>query len=273
MRRFGVPRFRRRDIRSGQVSGVGIGARVWDDVRHGRQLDLYAAVGASIVVFLLSFVGVPSQQTVLTVVMAVLALLAIALLIQRDQNRQLQTAVSALSNDLTSPVGRLFVEEDLTGLVGLLRSSHTVWLWGATLQTHTPLFAEEIETGLRRGHNYRVLFIEQSGSAVAMSALRSGRPAAEFDSALDANIARLSGLRAPTSSGTLEIGQLDYLSPYVLYVFDPGSPSGRMFVRIGTFAGSTERRPTFWVSRQQDGIWFDRFVAEFEDAWKAARKV
>jgi hypothetical protein len=166
---------------------------------------------------------------------------------------------------------RFFVERQDIGEVArrVATAQQEVWLWGTTLQMAIPYFRPYLRKALSRGVTVRVLMIKPMGAAMTMAALRS--PDSGIDDiqfALQANLDTLHRLRAKLPG--LELKLIDYLAPYTLYAYDPGLSDGLMELRLGSFHGDHDLRPTFTVQRARDGEWFDYFYEQFLLAWDEA---
>ena len=70
-----------------------------------------------------------------------------------------------------------------------------------------------------------------------------------------------------------ELRVVDYLGPYTLYAYDPDSPHGKMDLRISSFRGKHELRPTFRIDHERDPDWFDYFYDQFTQVWNAGQRV
>jgi hypothetical protein len=243
---------------------------VWSDIRSGENLDLYATVSISVVILILGLLGVASIKVILSATLAVLALVSLAMLANRRQNEAITQSLTRLDS---GPVSDRFFkrEDDLTQIIGLIRKSRDVWLWGATLSAHLPMLEEEIRNGIERGTNFRVLLINPSGNAINMAAFRAESTAESVLSAdLIRNLGHLEPLAARSSGGHLEIRTIDYLGPYVLYLYDPRTLQGTGQVRLTTFRGVNSLRPTFEITAELDREWYGHFVSQFAQVWDAA---
>lgn len=166
---------------------------------------------------------------------------------------------------------RFFVEQQNISEVAkrVATVQEEVWLWGTTLQMAIPYFRPYLRKALSRGVTVRVLLIKHMGAAMTMAALRSADSGIEdIQYALQANLDTLRRLRAKLPG--MEWRLIDYLAPYTLYAYDPGLSEGLMELRLGSFHGDHDLRPTFTVQRARDGEWFDYFYEQFLLAWDEA---
>jgi hypothetical protein len=180
---------------------------------------------------------------------------------------------SKVAQELSGPVSaaRFFVEQDaLNEISKLVQSAQDeIWLWGTTLSMHVSYLESYIEHAVKNGRQVKVLLIKPDGGAMQMSGFRAGpdgQSAAEQRERLKLNLGLLSKCAHPG----LEVRLVDYLAPYTMYAYDPGLATGRMDLRLGSFHGRHELRPTFQLHRERDGTWFDYFYEQFAAVWKVA---
>jgi hypothetical protein len=241
---------------------------IWRDLRHGENVDLYPVIVISLVATVLSQLGLASQKLIVSLLLALVGLLAIAMLVNRRQNEQLTTMLSKLEDSTVLSQRFLRKEDRVDEVARRIRMAREVWLWGTTLSAHIPALEEVIRSNLEGGLVLRVLLVQPHSSAVSMAAFRAGRKTdSDLDSDLQRNLNRLSSM---SSAGRLEYRVIDYLGPYVLYIFDPSTDGGHAIVRLANFRGSTFDRPMFELNADSDSVWFAYFRREFEAVWEAA---
>jgi len=191
--------------------------------------------------------------------------------VQQSRSTPRERVKSARSLHGQVSAAQFFVEEDqLNEITRLIqRSEDEVWLWGATLSRHIPYLESYIREAVARDCRVKVLLIKPEGAAMTMSGLRAGpegQSIPEQRARLEHNLALLAERTHPG----LEVRLVDYLAPYTLYAYDPGLAHGKMDLRLGSFHGQHELRPTFQLHRDRDGDWFDYFYEQFTVVWKIA---
>jgi len=77
--------------------------RIWQDIRHGENVDLYVTVGASIVLTVLSLVGWTNPSVIASLTLGVLGLLAIASLVNR---RKMEQVLEKIRDEINAFGGR-----------------------------------------------------------------------------------------------------------------------------------------------------------------------
>lgn len=260
---------------------VSIASKPWEDIRQGRDIELYATVPLAFAVVAANVFDWAPARFVSAVTLAVLTLLVIALLRLRRQTDELQTALRSAVSYSDGSVDRFFrPDQSIEEVRDLIRSAREeVWLWGSTLSMHVSILAPHIEQEVARGLKIRILMIEPGPSTAMRMATIRARHATdeELQHGLTANLYRLgqTATRLATRydqvhGGRMEVRVIDYLAPYALYAYDPHLPSGRLDVRLSGIAIDDDYRPGFTVTSVNGGIWYQHFKQQFEAAWASA---
>lgn len=110
----------------------------------------------------------------------------------------------------------------------------------------------DVQNTLAGGVLVRIVLITPAGAAMTMAAFRSpDTDTGQLQEFLHNNLDTLNRLH--TDHPGLQVRLIDYLPPYTLYAYDPGLPAGRMDLRLASFHGDYDLRPTFSVQRARDG--------------------
>lgn len=254
--------------------------RAWQDVRRGEHLGTYIAILAAGVFAVLRPLDLASDAAVNTATLALLGVLCASLLAARHHNAEVARSLAEIKQE--RPVAHRFLQPycELAEITARFRTCDEVWLWGTTLSTHIPALADDIKSALPKGLRLRVLMIEPGSAAMKMAAFRAAESSlphdvdsaeAELERSLSANLSLLNAVVTRASAGQVDYRTIDMLAPYVIYAFNPRSPDGVLMVRLGTFRGPHDDRPTFWLSRADDRRWFDHFVDQFEAVFAGAK--
>ncbi|MEU8048451.1 hypothetical protein [Micromonospora haikouensis] len=189
-----------------------------------------------------------------------------------QKSKSIQTRQRRFGDLQPVSANRFFVEQDdLIEISRLIQHAQDeVWLWGTTLSMHIPFLDIYLGQALARDVRVKVLLICPGGAAMSMLAFRAG-PAWGLKN-LEEHLAINLGLldRRLEQGNALEVRLVDYLPPYTLYAYDPGLDGGSMDLRLGSFGGQHELRPTFRLIRKREGEWFDYFYEQFTSVWNAA---
>lgn len=248
--------------------------KIWQDIRTGRNLDVFITMLIAVIVAILGVIGVTDQSIISSAILATLALLSVSMLLSRYQDEQIKNALLRIEN-ISSPSQAFFDDEfDRQALSVQIRKSRKACLWGMTLWRTVPLLTESIEDGLESGLEIRFLLIKPHSNAAKMAALRTTHGQVnKIDTELSANLAHLQNIAKQRLRGKLEIRVIDYLAPWTIYAFDPHLPEGQMIVRLTPFRAIGRKRPNFRLSAKEDKKWFQYFSSQFETVWEEAESV
>lgn len=253
-------------VRAGLVYG-------WNSLKRGKDVELYLMLVVALTLILLHALHIVSPEAIGAGALGVLILLAVALLKNRFQSEQLQLLLIEMQRPETPLAERFFTKKDRIEEISSLIPNVTeeVCLWGTTLSMHIPYLAPAFKKSAELGRTVKLLLIKPGSASIAMSALRAGPKVSseDIERGLEHNLEILRPL-VEASNGRLQVRLVDYLAPYTLYAYDPETSSGRMDLRLGSFHGDHELRPTFQLLRERDGEWYFYFLAQFKSVWTIA---
>jgi hypothetical protein len=234
-------------------------------------VDLYVTLLASALLVGWSVLGDVTADQIAAATLTVLALLCIVLLRNRRHDAHLRDALDHLTGT-GAQAGRFFSSQvdDLDEVRSRIHGSREIWMLGTTLGIHLPALAADLRAAVEKGLYVKILLVRPDSKAMEMAAFRSGVMTTEQLSQTMLSNLRVLLLSTPASiRGSLEVRVVDYLAPYTLYAYDPDGAKGVLDIRLPNFRGSHWVRPTFRVSRERDGDWFEHFRAQFADLWEA----
>ena len=247
---------------------------IWQDVRSGKNIDVYITIVFAFMVAGLYITDNIDQRIVFSAILTILALVTINSLITRIENKEIVKTIREL--DGTTGFAGKFLKDDFdrTILANHLQNSRKALFWGFSFVSTIPFLRDEIDRGLKSGLDIKFLLVEPSSDAAKMSVF-GNRPGdfEEFNHAINANLSQLSRHIKWNSQGKLEAKIINYMPTVKLLAFDPDLPSGIMFVRLTTFRTQRQRSPWFELSNTNDSKWFNFFLEQFDLAWNEAESV
>ena len=248
---------------------------IWNDIRGGKNLDVYATFVISLIISVLGVIGVASQNVIASAILATLALVSLNILLSRRDNAEIREAV--IQNSITSSglAKRFFKQEfDRSSLRKVLGTSHKAFFWGLSFVSTLPLIQYTIEQGLESGLEVRFLLVKRDSAAVKMGAFRNRhKRETQLNSDLVSSIELLKNLSVLKFSGKIEVREVDYLPPWTIIATDYHLPAGKMYVRLMSFRLPNENRPTFELDALADNDWYKIFCQQFETIWAEAEPV
>ncbi|GHO54172.1 hypothetical protein [Ktedonobacter robiniae] len=237
-----------------------------------QNIDISIAIGIAIMVAILNLLGIGNQPIIFSALLAVMAIVPISMLVNRQQNKEIKDILSNLKDTRSLAAKFFHKEDDLTEIVQIIRKSQKIILWGYTLSSHIPILQEEIEKGLDRGLQVTILLIKPLGIVLEMAAFRSENRMIKnkLNKELEANLGRLEEIKKSRPNAAFEYRVIDYFAPYTMYIYDPHLSNGKIMVRLSTLEVSNAERPTYYLTRKDDETWFQFHLDQFETAWKKA---
>ncbi|MFI9805054.1 hypothetical protein ACIHEJ_11915 [Streptomyces sp. NPDC052301] len=233
-------------------------------------LDLYVTLAAAVIFGVLGLTGKASQEIVTSGILAVLALVGFSLLRIRSQSEKINKSLTAIGT--RSSADNFFTPvDDGEEIKEMISSSREVWIHGWTLELHLVSYASEIRKAVTKGLHVKILVIEPGSTAMTIAASEAdNRSASELSANLEANLRRLEAPFSGPVSGKLEIRTLTHVPHCTVIASDPAADHGKIVMRIATFQAEHWQRPTFSVTRQNDGTWYEFFKEQFDKKWESA---
>jgi hypothetical protein len=242
---------------------------IWQDLRSGKNLDIYINIILAGVFTILGILGIVEINVISSAILAILTLLLTSLWVNRRDSLKIQAVISKIERPDSLPEKFLDNRYETSELAQGLRNSHKVFFWGLDFATLIPALSTEIQQCLTSGLEVRSLLVEPDSKAGEMAILaRPEQTADEFNDAIKRNIDHLSRLSNHAMPGKLDFRTIDYYPAFNITAFDPHAPGGWMLVRIASFR---QRFPTFRLTRAKDEKWFNYFLNQFEAIWQEAK--
>lgn len=235
--------------------------RVWQDIRKGENIDLYATVLVAFLIVILNIFGV-AQNLVAPLTLALLGLLAVALLGNRYQ-------VEKLAAELKQPERELFRQKYPATLEQDLQRATELWLVGVTLSRTVKSNYSLFEEKLKRGGTMRVLLVDPDGDGVAMAKMREYGGRYDVDrirNLIRGSLDDLCSLRAHAPD-RLHCRVIDHPLGFGGLAVDPNTAGGILYLEHFSHKMPGGSVPKF-VLAAQDGDWYDFFKGELQALWE-----
>jgi hypothetical protein len=195
-------------------------------------------------------------------ILTVLGLLAISNLVNRHRIENLIDRVSESAKGF-------FQDEYPPDFKNNFQSAKEIWLVGVSLRGTMKDYYGIMEEKLRKGHKFKVLLVNPTGTAVEIAASRHYAPTSRDikrrSSQINDSLASLCGLRK-ISSKNLEIRTIQNPLTFGAICTNPNTTSGILYLDHYPFRTVAGALPKF-VLRANDGRWFDFFREEVKTLW------
>jgi hypothetical protein len=226
-------------------------------VRHPNS-DLWLLFLGAAVVSFLAFFGAVSTEVVLGLVLSVLAAVSLSQIRTRNQLTPQETLLTAFPAE--------YFEKRKA-----LRSSYM--FAGVTMDRTLPTARQDLDRLLKLPGTVRVLLPDPSDGALMRMIGASHRLGLDADQAsqkIRANLEALSGLGLGDRRAELRVTNV--LPRVGINALDVDELDGALMVQHYEFRPEpdAEAGPILWVTRRNDGEWYERFRRELERIWDEA---
>lgn len=239
--------------------------RFWKDIRRGENIDLYITVTVAIVLAMLNIIGIAPQTWVSPLILAVLALFAIATLVNRHKLETLLQTINQAS-------GKLLVGSYPADLESDVERAKELWIVGVSLYATTMKYYSVLEKKLKEGSSIKILLVNPDGQAIQIAATRRFGPVNVEDerSRVRMSLQRLCELQK-LAKERLEIRTLDYPLTFGAFAIDPETFGGILYVEHYGFKTRRENVRKLVVHPNDEG-WYNSIKTEIYDLWEAGKR-
>jgi hypothetical protein len=246
-------------------------------MRLWRSLDLVVTLVVALTVGVLGTLNVVSDSVLAGATLATLGVLALGTLIARLQMQSLAATnvelVGFARRHLAEPpsADRLLTVST-SGVDVDLACAGDIGIIGVTLNRTIRNHIGALQQCVRRGGTARIAVIDPAGGVTAEAARRSTMPGSAdiFAHRLVPTLDLLRELAAMPGLGRVEIRLLGFVPAFGLLMVDGPQPHGHVHVDIYSHAFGGQE-PALVVRAGRDQVWYQHFVAEFEQIWSAGR--
>jgi hypothetical protein len=232
----------------------------WRDIKSGENTDLWILVIVSIIFTILGAIGIATTQVLSSIVLSLLAVLAISQIRSRQQIGSLRESTRASRTAL--------LLQDFPGDYYLARSraTHSYFFAGLTMQRTLPTMRSDLERILSSGGKARILLPNpQNISLLGMIATARGKgETPERVASYIQHSLELSG--DLTKLGDLSIRTTDVLPRLGINALDIDQPDALLMIQIYEFQPTGEASPILTLTRS-DIYWFSHFTRQIERLW------
>lgn len=240
--------------------------KMWEDIRHGENIDQYATILLAFTLGVLGVFGIASAELISSLTLTVLGLLAISNLVNRRQ-------IEVLSQKVLQSAESFFSDEFSPDFKGNFETAEEIWLIGVTLSRLLKSDYGKIEDKLRKGHSVKVLLVHPEGASLEMAASRYyadiNRNAKTIGFEIKKSLNLFCGLQeiAPTK---LEIRTIQNSLTFGGVCINPNSTTGILYLEHFPYRTASDALPKF-ILHASDGRWYDFFNKEIHALWNNSK--
>lgn len=242
--------------------------RIWDDILHGENIDIYITVLISLFISVSSLLNLPyvKIETLPGITLGILALIAVSSLVGRFK-------VEDLSSKISPSINSIFVNEFPQNFRDDFSSANEVWLSGASLSNiisdHYSLFERKLKQGR---FSIRILVMNPNNDNVlSLSEMRAyANPSLPRAKAkLEALLSDACALKS-VFPDQVQVRVVDFPVTHRLITIDPSAHTGKIYVSNYPFKTPGGSLPKFVVTAK-DHHWFEHYKLEHNNLWEAGK--
>jgi hypothetical protein len=239
--------------------------RIVDDVKSGKNIDLYASVVVAFVLIVLNIFGVVNQEYFVPVALAILAILTYTTLNLKHDISEVREYTFA------GTTRQEFISDFPPEFQSQLDAAHDVWFSGTHLSSALTAYHELLLNKLKRHGKLRFLLVSPDGHSALLAAKRfpGTVPPDQERIRIRTSLTTLAEL-AKASPDQVEIRVIDFPIEYTTFFIDPESPSAVLYVERATYKISGGIHKPKFIFRRHDGKWFDHVANEVRLLWNDA---
>jgi hypothetical protein len=236
--------------------------RLWEDVRRGENIDLYATIVIAFAIIPLGFITTIPAQVITSLTLVVLGLLAISNLVNRHR-------VEEVAQKLSQSSKTFFTEELPPDFKQNFEASKETLMIGVGLSVVLKNNYKTIEDKLRKGHVIRVLLVHPEGAPVEMAASRyyaeSRRDAGRTGEEIKSSLQLFCSLKkiAPKK---MEIRTIQNPLTFGAIYVNSNSADGILYIEHYPYRTASGAFPKFAL-HASDGYWYEFFKKEVGVLW------
>lgn len=242
--------------------------KIWEDVRHGENIDQYATIVFAFTLGALGLLGITKPELIASLTLAVLGLLAVSNLVNRYR-------VEELSQKLSQSSKGFFVEEFPPEFKDDFKSAKEVLLIGVTLSRFIKTNYGVIEEKLRKGHTIKVLLVHPYGSALEMAATRYYAEVSRSTVTKRADVTNslmlFCGLRK-NHPKYMQVRTIESSLTFGAVCLNVNSALGAMYIEHFPYRTIADAQPKFVLRANNDERWYELFKKEVDALWDSGNE-
>jgi hypothetical protein len=257
--------------------------RIWNDISRGENIDFYLTVVAALVLATLSLMGADVSNWLTPVTLAILALLAVSNLVNRDRLVGLRSAIELFGETLNKvnrgrPTAATFFHTRLdTPLPAKIKDAKTLDMIGTSLISVTITNQALIRHLKDSGSRIRLLVsnpYDDYLSQIYSARFREADTPEQHATNVRTSIANLQMLVGTSSSGGNVEARMTRQDISFSYIgVNTGSLLGIISIEMYLNKLPLNENPMFTISAVADPHWFGVFKSQFEVLWNNAEAI
>lgn len=245
--------------------------QIFEDIKHGENIDLMVTVALALIIAILDLFGMTNTELISTITLATLGLLAMGLLLTRYKMDNIQSA-----QDFANSVH--FSRQPLSSFDVHLRSENVkeIWMLGLVLRGTIYRNFFSLKQHSQVGTKMRVLISNRNKINTDTTVRQftrgghaKGKEGIWFPAGYEETLNRMAEIRqAAPDVDNIRLRLLDFVPSFSLYIFPRIKDGGVLYVEIYCYKSEDGSIPKFRITQHENPQWYRHFVQQFEFMWK-----
>jgi hypothetical protein len=245
--------------------------RIFADLKKGKNITWVATIILWVIAMILNTFGILAGSVMAAITVTMLGLVATGFLVMGYRIEEILESKNAgeefntiqLLSEFPDTLDRYLKESNEILMLGLV-------LRGTTYNNYNS-FLSRVKSGLK----IRALIVNPHSLSIDMEMVSHTfsreDPHDVFASEIENILKRYRDLRAAAhKADNVQVGLLEFVPPFSLYIFPREKNGGKVFVQIYAYRPPENATPYFVISQKENPIWFKNFCDLYEIMWEDA---
>lgn len=245
---------------------MAIVQQIWNELRAGENIDLYLTILAAIVLLLLDLLGIPISDWMFSINIAILALLAVSMLVNRYRLEKIGEKIEQ------SPTS-VFLDNFPDDFEKKIFSTKELWVVGVNLGTTMPTLNRKFLGAIKRKISIKFLVVNPNSIANTLASNRLIEKVydpATHRSVILQSLAIMTALKDEAPS-RVEIRTINYVPSFGYFAADIETIDGALYLEHYGYKLTSGDKPRM-VLRPKDDKWYKVFKEQLLTLWHEAEE-
>jgi hypothetical protein len=242
--------------------------QIFRDFRKGENISFFATVLLVIITLIGRALHLISDSIINSLTLAMMGLVATGFLMLQYRISE----ILKVSRAADSASAIQLLNEFPPVVEDYFRNEDTIWMLGISLRKTMINHYEDFAFHVKNGLKIRAMLVNPNSRYINMNQVAKSYsrkdPPNVFFSEYDAILERYRSLREEAlDQNNVQVGLLDFVPSFSLYIFPDAKNGGIIFVQIYAYKAPVGTAPYFVVNQKQNPIWYQQFRVLYEKMW------
>lgn len=241
----------------------------------GNLDNLLAIILCVIVSILGIFGGIKWQSALLSVLSAVLGLLAYGSIRDRHAREDLNKKIQALGH-VTNVSAVLKNRNAYIPFSDLISSAQQLYMVGASMVNIYSQWSDYFLSTkiIQHGAVIQTIILDPNSPSIVSVAECMNQSIESIKNEIESTSLRVSSMmdqQEKFKNGSIELKLMSSNPNYSMILIDPEKPNGKIIVEFVGYHATLHNRPHIELTKQNDQEWYDHFLQQYYQLWKDSK--